>query len=159
MMRLLWGMFLACLSTATAFAAGDLDNPFDIEADTLEVLQEEGIATFAGHVVAKQEDLTLRCDKLTLRTSRAEVKAIDHVVAEGHVYFTWNKDEAEGDHAVYDLTKQHITLTGQVRLKRDGNVLTGTKLTYDLPTGKVRLVNSGSNGRVKATIVPGQGLN
>lgn len=152
-LALAW-LFLCTILSLTSGAA-ELETPFDIEADQLEVLQKEGRATFTGHVVATQKDLTLRCGKLLLLSQKAKAQNITEVVATENVHLTWQKDEAFGDKAVYNLPAQRITLTGDVTLTREGSTLKGNKLTYDLTTGKVKLVSN--KGRVKAKIMPGQG--
>ncbi len=43
---------------------------------------------------------------------------------------------ASGDNGVYDVAARTVTLTGKVVLKKEKNVMSGTRLVVNLITGK-----------------------
>lgn len=146
-----------------AQAAGD--PPIEIEADSLEVRENEGIATFRGNVDAVQGERTLTADVLDVfyaaagatAEGAAETRPIERIVATGNVVVTSPREVATGNAGTYDLIRRTIVLTGDVVLTRDGNVLRGSQLEVDLATGVSRLLPLRDGGRVRALFVQGNG--
>ena len=149
--------------------------PIEISADSLEVAQEDRIATFAGNVDAVQGDLVLSADTLkvhyegkgkTAGLAAGTGGTINQIEASGEVTLSSPEETAEGDVGVYDVPARLITLTGNVVLTRGENVIRGTQLKMDLATGKSRMVGTTAtvdatetdkaSGRVKALFTPKQ---
>lgn len=147
--------------------------PIEISADSLEVAQEEQIATFAGNVDAVQGDLVLSADKLLVHyegkssgvgISAGRGNAIRRIDAEGHVIIASPEETAEGDFGTYDVPAKLMTLEGEVVLTRGQNVIRGERLELDLVSGKSRMVGAQTSvaeggektggGRVKALFTP-----
>ena len=146
---------------ATAPALGQVaeDPPIEVEADVLEVRQNEGIATFSGNVDAVQGDQTLTADVLDVfyaaGPDAAEEGRVERIVARGNVVVTSPEEVATGDEGTYDLVTRTIVLTGDVVLTREGNVLRGSRLEVDLESGVSRLLPHQEGGRVRALFVQG----
>ncbi len=170
-----WIACLAFLSMLAAVDAGaatkdkrDTEQPIEITADSLEVLQEQQLAIFRGSVDAIQGDIRLRADKLTVHyRSSEEKKAADEAEgtagdirrldAEGKVFVTSPTETAQGKKGVYDVQKRTIVLTGDVVLTRGENVLKGQKLTMNMDTGRSHIEGGGSGkkgGRVRGLFLP-----
>ena len=149
--------------------------PIEISADSLEVAQEEQVATFEGNVDAVQGDLVLSAETLKVRyegkgsdvgLAAGTGGTINQIEARGGVIISSPKETAEGDVGIYDVPAQLITLMGDVILTRGENVLRGEQLELDLATGKSRMVGTTStetaegattsSGRVKALFTPRQ---
>ncbi|MFW5833104.1 MAG: LptA/OstA family protein, partial [Pseudomonadota bacterium] len=64
-------LFAAASGHAQMVGAGS-DEPIEIEADVLEVRQNQGIATFRGNVDAVQGDMTLTSDVLDVFYTSAD---------------------------------------------------------------------------------------
>jgi lipopolysaccharide transport protein LptA len=45
---------------------GSISSPIQIEADRMESVQEKNVITFSGHVEAKQDDLIIHADQMTV---------------------------------------------------------------------------------------------
>ena len=154
----------------------DETQPIEISADSLEVAQEERVATFVGNVDAVQGDLVLSAQTLKVHyegKDRAVGLAagtggtINQIEASGAVILSSPEETAEGDLGVYDVPARLITLTGDVVLTRGDNVLQGEHLELDLATGKSRMIGTTaavetaegdqtSTERVKALFTPKQ---
>jgi len=171
--RALTALVLLAPATAWAqpagFAGHDDAAPIEITADELEVRQSEGIATFKGDVDAVQGDLTLSAQTLDVfygdgAADGAEgangagqaMGEIRRVEAHGDVVVSSPREIARGSDGVYDLTTRRITLTGDVVLTRDDNVLRGNRLEIDLASGVSRLRAAGPDGRVRARFAPAE---
>lgn len=151
----------------------DSSEPIEIIADKLVVQQETQIATFTGNVVAVQGEMTLKSDLLRVFYAQTEGEAaqasaapadntsVRRVEAEGKVSLANLKDTATGDHGVYDVPAQKVTLTGNVVLTSGDNVVKGSSLDMDLATN-VSTVHSDAASpdrrqqRVRALFVPGK---
>ena len=128
--------------------------PVDISADRGEAQDRADRVVFAGNVVVRQEQLTLRTARLTVAYTDSNGIDINRIDASGGVVVTSPSETARGDFAVYDLDQGLITMVGNVRLERGGSFLNGGRLTIDLDTGRavmdggLRGVNQGGGGRV-----------
>ena len=110
--------------------------PVDIAADRAEAQDRADRAIFAGNVVVRQGDLTLRTARLTLAYADVDGIDINRIDASGGVTVTSPSETARGDFAVYDLNSGLITMVGNVRLERGGSYLNGGRLTIDLDSGR-----------------------
>jgi lipopolysaccharide export system protein LptA len=138
----------------SALKGHDSKAPIDLSADRAEAQDRADRAIFAGNVIVRQGELTLRTARLTLAYASKNGIDINRIDASGGVTVTSPSETARGDFAVYDLDEGLITMVGNVRLDRGGSFLSGGRLTIDLDTGRavmdggLRGVNQGGGGRV-----------
>lgn len=138
----------------SALKGHDSRAPIDLSADRAEAQDRADRAIFAGNVIVKQGNLTLRTTRLTLAYASQGGIDINRIDASGGVTVTSPSETARGDFAVYDLDEGLITMVGNVRLERGGSFLSGGRLTIDLDSGRavmdggLRGVNQGGGGRV-----------
>ncbi len=151
----------------------DSSLPIEITADTLEVVQNERVATFTGNVDAVQGELVLSADQLRVhyRSGEQEEPAvagdggtIRRIEAVGNVFLTSPMETAQGEVGVYDVMGNLVTLEGSVVLTREENVIRGARLELDLASGRSRVlaaVPSAEGGepseRVRAIFTPASG--
>ncbi len=138
----------------------DSDLPIDIDADDLEILQDQNLAVFSGNVVAVQGRIELRAEQLKVwyqpASDRASNKGgsangtILRIDAIDKVQVSSATETARGDIGIYDVAEQRLTLTGAVVLTRGQDVLRGNKLVMNLATGQSQI----SGGRVHGRFVP-----
>lgn len=140
--------------------------PIEIEADSLEIQQDKQLAIFAGNVSAIQGALqlqaeTLRVHYLSSKNRTGEGQTIAQIDAIGRVFFSSDRETAQGDEGVYDVTAGIITLTGDVVLTRGESVVRGRRIILNLETGLSTVESDkdlapGSGGRVRGLFVPQQ---
>ena len=136
------------------------DEPVEIQADRLDVRDNEGRAIFEGNVEVVQGDLSLRASRMTVLYMRegdaggvagglgsaGNIKRID---ASGGVSVRSGEQVATGDEGSFDMASEVVTLTGdRVVLTDAGNVIEGCKLTIAMASGNAEVQPCGS-GRVK----------
>lgn len=171
------GMFL-CFPGIALAANNRFDGkqPIEITSDSLQVEQQKNLAIFTGNVVAIQNDVRLKSDKMTVYyTSSDEQKAdtknpdeqkqtIKKIDVEGNVFLATPEETASGARGDYDVAGEEIHLFDNVVLTRGTNTLKGSKLTYNFASGH-SVVTGGavaekgaSKGkeRVRALFVPEQ---
>lgn len=121
------------------------DEPIQIEALELEVLDEESKAVFSGDVVVVQGGSTLKSDLLTVHYdgNGTEQQNISKIEASGGVVITSEDQSASGDEAVFDTILSTLVMTGErVVLSQSKNVVVGNRLSVELETGKAKMVAS-----------------
>lgn len=146
---------LAAVWVPVIAAAQSLDHdsslPIEISADSLEVAQEQQIATFAGNVDAVQGDLVLSADELLVHyqgennavgIAAGSGGAIRRIDAKGNVIIASPEETAEGEEGTYDVPAKLVTLIGDVVLTRGDNVIRGQRLELDLVSGKSRMIGT-----------------
>jgi LPS export ABC transporter protein LptC len=132
----------------------DPNAPMDIEADMLDVYDNEKRAVFHGNVKSKQGDFTVRTVEmiafysgqagLGLSSSGDEAanktpSELTRVEAKQKVLMT-SKDgqSATGDWAIFDIKANTVLLGDDVTISRGKDVAQGPRLKIDLTTGMYR---------------------
>ena len=145
----------------------DTTLPIEITADSLEVLQNQRIATFTGNVDAVQGDMVLSADLLRVHYGDGDDAAppaagsIRRIEAEGNVFLSSPHETAQGTAGTYDVASNRVMLEGAVVLTREDNVIRGQRLEMDLVSGRSQVfaaVPSTEGGtapqRVRALFTP-----
>ncbi len=132
----------------------DTDQPIRINADSLEVKQQQQLAVFSGNVEAVQGNIVLRADTLRVHykaDKNGGGNTISRLDALGNVFIASPAETAQGQRGVYDVTARVITLEGGVVLTRGDNVLRGSRLVLNLATGVSKLEGSVSGSAMQGT--------
>lgn len=135
-------LVVATAAGAQAFAGHDSSAPVDFEADRIEVLGQADRAVLSGGVVARQANLTLTADRVTVAYTNASGIDVKRLDATGGVTVRRAGESARGQTAIYDLDRRIITLIGGVQLTRGSDVLRGGRMVIDLATGRSVLEGS-----------------
>ncbi len=136
------------------------DEPIQIEADKLEVADNEGTATFSGNVAVTQGSTLLRTKNLKVFYSRdSKGKAgpggnLKKIEASGGVAVQSNDQVASSEKAIVDMQTQIASLSGNVSVSQGNNIITGCQITIDMKTNdiKVKPCGEAGSGRVKVLI-------
>ena len=130
------------------------NEPINIEANTVTYHLEDGTITFAGDVTVQQAGRTLTAARLTATLD--DTGSLSTLTATGGVTVTQPgppTETATSNQAVYNLTRNTLTLTGDATLTRGDNRLTGEELIYDLTAGTVNLAPA-TGERIRAELQP-----
>jgi lipopolysaccharide export system protein LptA len=142
------------------------DKPIQIDAASLEMRDKDKAATFSGNVKVVQGDTTMRSKTLVVFYDNGDQPAsaakpamksaspgptgsssIRKLEAKGGVIVTQKDSTVTGDHGVFDMRANTVTMFGNVLLTKDKNVLRGDRLIVDLTTGVSRVESD--SGRVQ----------
>ncbi|MBN2331998.1 MAG: hypothetical protein JXO49_08950 [Deltaproteobacteria bacterium] len=152
---------LILLATMPALAAppsftSSSSAPIDITADRLDIEQQHGKAVFQGDVLAKQEDMTVRSQIMTiLFATEGESSDVQEIIAENSVTITLGAKVATCETAHFYTNGNKLVLTGNPLLKEGQNVIEGVKIIFFLDEDR-SIVEGKTDARVKTTIFPGQ---
>jgi lipopolysaccharide export system protein LptA len=128
----------------------------DIEASEMEILETDKRAIFRGDVVAKRPGDTIRCAEMIVfyvdvkqadGTSNTEVDKLDCKTA---VSITTATQTITGDLAVFQLRRDLLDVTGNVKVVQGKTVIRGPRLTVDLKSKRTKM----SGGRIRGKFVP-----
>lgn len=129
--------------------------PITIKSNDLAADNKGKIAVFTGKVVAKQGDVTIFCDKMTVYYGVTQGD-VDKIEAVGNVRIVQENRTGTADHAVYESREGRITLTGGTpKVMQGTDTVTGKVITYYLDDERSS-VTGGGDSRVEATIHPKQ---
>ena len=161
---------LAGLMAATSLPAraqiAPGNGPIDFTADQLELVDAQHLAIWKGNVQVVQNGNRLVSDVLNVYytgkpaqpgATAAPAKSaaptpsaglgsnwgdVDHLVADGHVFYVSPEQTARGDHALYEAAPDTITMTGDVVVVQGQNVVKGDKLVIDVKTNHANLISN-----------------
>ena len=142
----------------TALRGLDTGAPIDVDAARVEIFDADNQAVFSGAVVIRQGRLTLNADRVRVLYSRPAGGGdpkIQRLDARGSVKLVSPSETATGNTGLYDVDNRLITLAGNVRLNRNGSVLNGQRVVFNLDNGQTSF--DGRTGGTGARPGAGQG--
>jgi lipopolysaccharide export system protein LptA len=168
------------VDTAAASKESKTPKNVDIEADTMEILDQEKKAIFTGNVNAKRGNVTLKCEKLVVTytespqaptakqqtgtqtasetqgsSNQGQVDKKTEVTfldAEGSVVIVTSSQTVTGKTAHMDVKANKLWVKGGAKVVQGKTIMNGEQLFVDLNTNKSEM----TGGRVKGSFVPEQ---
>jgi lipopolysaccharide export system protein LptA len=131
-------------SPSTPFAS---DKPVQITSNTLEADNKGNRVTFKGNVVAKQDDMVIFSDLMTVNYE--ERGGIGTIEASGSVKMKQGERVATGKKIVFNNPEQKIIMTGSPRIWQGDNLISCEKVTVLLKEDKIFF-----EGEVDSVIYP-----
>lgn len=147
-------LFASAAAGAPGIELGSHDSsaPISVTADAFTGDFESKVGTYSGNVIVSQGTFKLHADRVKVAVAEGKPNRIE---ALGHVLFDAPSGTAAGDKGVYDMGARTITLSGNVLLTKDKNVMRGSTLVVDLDSGQARLSAQGmAGGRVQGLFTP-----
>ncbi len=132
--------------------AQDENQPIEITARQLEAFQSERKSVFTGDVIAKQGDMTLFAETLTVFFQQ-EQNQVERMEALGGVRVVQLDRVATAEKAIFQQADETLTLIGQAEVRQGQNQIAGEEIILYLKESR-SLIKSSEKGRVKAVIVP-----
>jgi len=130
----------------------DRNQPIEITAQQLEVLQQQRQSIFIGDVVAKQGEMILHADKLIvfLHKNQDQIERLDAI---GGVKVLQLDRIATAEKAVFHQAEEILVLIGNAEVTQGKNIISGDEITLYMKENRT-LIKSSEKSRVKAVIVP-----
>ncbi len=138
--------------TTSALRGLDTKAPIDVDADRIDVLDQQNQAIFTGNVRVRQANLTMEANRIKIAYVRpAGSKGGDPIIqrldADGNVRLATPTERATGRFGIYDVDKRILTLIGDVALTQGTTKVNGNRLTIDLASGRSTLDGRTSTGQ------------
>ena len=128
--------------------------------DVLEYWEKDRMAVARGDAVATQKGKRIKADVLTSHFKENAKGDLEMRRADAYrnVILTTPQEEVHGDRGDYNLETGIATVTGSVKIVRQGNELNGEYAHVNLNTGISKLFGTGpggkGDGRVSGSFVP-----
>lgn len=147
-------LLVAGVVHAAPAVPGGADNrgPVEISADQLEADDAAKTLVFIGHAMARQGDVTINGDRLTIHYA-APGGDVERIVAEGKVSIVQGSRVATGGKAEYFRSEERIVLSGSPKISDGANSVQGHEIVL-YPRENRSVVRSGQNARVNAVFQP-----
>lgn len=147
---ILWGLIAYAVHAAPDPHRDTSNLPITIKSNELAADNKGKTAIFTGKVVAKQGDVTIFCDKMTVYYGNAQGD-VDKIEADGNVRIVQENRTGLSSHAVYESKQGKITLTGgSPKIMQGADTVSGEIITYFIDDERSNV----SGGRVEAVIHP-----
>ncbi|MGI9352101.1 MAG: LptA/OstA family protein [Rhizobiaceae bacterium] len=146
-------------SFGDAFAGvGDNDEPVNVEADRLEILDKQKTAILTGNVRVIQGTTVVTGKEIRVfylrKGERGKTKSgIDRIEVNGGVAIKTDENRATADKATINMMENDATLTGNVVLSQGDNIAKACSLWVDLETRHTKL-NDTCNERIVIIAAP-----
>lgn len=128
------------------------DQPLEITSQRLEADDRAQLVTFSGDVVARQADLVIYAQKITVRYGGKD-RRIESITAEQDVRIVQGAKVATAQYAALDQLKGEIVLTGDPEVHQGKDTVTGEKITFFLDQDR-SVISSSGESRVNAIFHP-----
>ncbi|PHR29766.1 MAG: lipopolysaccharide transport periplasmic protein LptA [Desulfotalea sp.] len=151
-------ILLLFISSGLAVAA---NSPINIEADYMTSTENSNTVIFTGDVDAKQADVRIRSDKMTVyyspketgakkknKAKQSEAQQVEKIVCVGNVEITRAEWLGTSKKMVYLSKDRQVILTGNAKAWQGQNMVSGAKIIYYLDEGRSEVVG----GRTATTV-------
>ena len=145
-LAIFWPMRVVA-QTGGVFAT-DSDAPISVQADKMTLLRNGARAELLGNAALAQGPLSLTARAVTLFYADTTPRSLTRITAAEEVHIiSQNEREVFGDMAVYLVSDEKMTVSGNVRVidTRDGaeaNTLTGARLVINMGDGTSRITGA-----------------
>jgi lipopolysaccharide export system protein LptA len=144
------GLSASGVFAAPAVRKASSNQPITIKSNELSADNKGKTAVFTGKVVAKQGDVTIFSDRMTVYYGAIQGD-VDKIEADGNVRIVQENRTGIASHAVYDSREGKIVLTGgNPKVTQGADTVSGELITYFIDDER----SSVTGGRVEATIHP-----
>lgn len=151
-------LFLLSIAPFTALAE---DAPIHIEADKMTSTEKTSSVVFTGEVDAKQGDVRIRTDKMTVYYSEKDKKAakdkktaqqVEKLICIGNVEITRGEWLGTSKKMIYLSKERQVILTDNAKAWQGQNMVSGDKIIYYLDEGRSEVV-----GKTSSTVGSSEG--
>jgi lipopolysaccharide export system protein LptA len=152
--------FLLLCSVLVQALPDDRQQPITIESDSAERNEQSGLTEYRGNVVIRQGSVLIDADRVTIHYRDNKVSRI---VSLGTPASYQQQPQADGGMVVargeiieYRLSDDKINLKNNASLSRNGTLIKGERITYDLKneTWKAKGGDRASQKRIQLVIPP-----
>ena len=124
-------------------SANEKREPVYFESVGLEGMRSQGLIKLLEKVIVTQGDMRLEADRATVHFDK-KTEEVSKVVATGNVKLlrtdpeTRQKVRAESNEVLFDNLERKLTLKGNAKLWRGGDLVRGKQIVYELDTGWIK---------------------
>jgi lipopolysaccharide export system protein LptA len=136
----------------SALGSYSSEQPIEIASDRLEGNDQTGNAKFSGNVVAKQGEVTIYAEELSIYYQSGS-RDIEKIVALNGVRIVQGERTATGDKAIFFNQQGKVVLSGSPKVHQGQDFVQGDEITVFLNEER-SVVTGKEGGRVNAVFHP-----
>jgi len=141
-----------------AALSSDSEQPISVEADTLEIRDQENISIYEGNVSLIQGSLEIHSQRLVIHFNDARELLLMEMTGTPARFQLLDDEQREmRGHAGrinYDQSKSLLELLGNARFSHAGDSIEGNLIRVNTETNSIQAGSSDSGQRVKMLIQP-----
>ena len=157
-------LIIVCLAFLTPWqsfaASGDKDQPIEVEADSLEIRDNDNISIYTGNVRLLQGSLNVRADRLVIYFD--DNKDLELMEMTGSpVHFRQLDDEnqemiGQADKLEYFEPESLLVFTGNARFTSKGDTIESSTISINTENDNLEAASPEPDKRVRMVIQPRQ---
>ena len=140
--------------------SNDGQQPINVEADSLEVRDQENISIYSGNVRLKQGSLEFSCDRLTLHFDEQKELTLMEMTGTPATFRQLDdeKQELKGQAELlqYRQSESILVLSGNARFSHQGDTIESNSIQVNTDNNSIQAGSSAADDRVKMLIQPKQ---
>jgi len=148
---------VACLLILFQAPVFGLEKPIHIEADRMTSTEKTSSVVFEGDVDAKQGDIRIRADKMTVHYTAPEKtngetkkvsQQVEKLICVGNVEVSRGEWLGTGKKMIYLAKERQVILLSSAKAWQGQNMVAGSKIIYYLDEGRSEVIG----GRTSTTL-------
>jgi len=143
--------------------ATDGEQPIEVEADELEVRDQEKISIYTGNVTLVQGSLEINADRVVIHLNEANELILMEMTGTPATFRQLNDDQQEilGEalHIDYTQSESLLELRDSARVSQAGDIIESDLIRINTETSSLQAGSAESDQRVKMLIQPKQNSN
>ncbi len=140
--------------------SNDGQQPINVEADSLDVRDQENISIYSGNVRLKQGSLEFSCDRLTLHFDEQKQLTLMEMTGTPATFRQLDdeKQELKGQAELlqYRQSESILVLSGKARFSHRGDTIESNSIQVNTDTNSIQAGSSAADDRVRMLIQPKQ---
>ena len=153
-------LLILALPLPLAALDGDAEQPIEVEADRLEVREQERISIYEGDVQLVQGSLVINCDRLVIHFNDANELTTMEMTGSLAKFRQLNNDRQEmrgqAEQIDYTASESLLLLRRKARYEHAGDSIEGDLIRVNIDTSNVEAESAKPEERVKMLINPKQ---
>lgn len=155
---LLIGLLAVCLPLLSIAAEQDKQQPIQVEADNLEIRDQDNISIYSGNVQLNQGSLQIRADRLVIHFNDAKDLVLMEMTGQPASFKQRDKNDnemrGEADRLDYHETESLLVLSGNARFSKGGDTIESGLIRVNTNTNNIEAANPEADQRVRVVIEP-----
>ena len=152
-------LFLGLIMSLESIAMdSDKDQPIEVEAETLEIRDDENISIYSGNVSLVQGSMQIRSDKLVIHFNDENEILLMEMTGKPATFRQLNNGGKEmrgqADRLDYQEPESLLVFTGNARFDNDGDTIEGSSIQINTTNDTIEANSAASGDRVRVVIQP-----
>lgn len=155
---ILTGLLAFLLPSGLLAASGDKEQPIQVEADKLEVREEDNISTYSGNVRLVQGSMLIHADRLVIHFNDDKDLVLMQMTGNPTTFRQLNDDNQEllgqAEKLDYHESESLMIFQGNARFENNGDTIEGSIIRINTENDHIEAASPEPDERVRVVIQP-----